>query len=56
MPPRVIVLIVCPDSLNPIIAVRIDSGIEVMTINMLRAEPRNSSTIKATSAAAVTAS
>ena len=56
IPPSVIVLIVCPDSLSPMIAVRIDSGIEAMTISMLRAEPRNTSTISATRAAAVTAS
>ena len=35
------------------IAVRIDSGIDVMTISMLRGEPRNSSTISATSTAAI---
>ena len=37
-------------------AVRIESGIDVMTMIMLRGEPRNSSTMIATSAAAVTAS
>jgi hypothetical protein len=42
--------------LSAIIEVRIDSGIEVITISMLRGEPRNSSTISATSAAALTAS
>ena len=37
-------------------AVRIDSGIEVMTMSMLRGDPRNSSTMTATRNAAVTAS
>ncbi len=56
IPPSVIVLIVCPVSLSPMIAVRIESGIDVITISMLRGEPRNISTISATSNAAVTAS
>ena len=38
------------------IAVRIDSGIDVMTMSMLRGEPRNNSTMSATSSAAVSAS
>ena len=56
MPPSVIVLIVWPVSLSPMIAVRIDSGIDVITMIMLRGDPRNSSTMIATRIAAVTAS
>jgi hypothetical protein len=56
IPPRVIVLMVWPLSFSPMIAVRIESGMEVMTISMLRGDPRKTSTISATRTAAVTAS
>ena len=43
-------------SWSPTIAVRIESGIDAITMSMLRGEPRNTSTMSATSTAAVTAS
>jgi hypothetical protein len=56
MPPSVIVLMVWCVSLSPTIAVRIESGIDAITISMLRGEPKNTSTMSATSTAAVRAS
>ena len=56
IPPSVIVLIVWPARCRHAIDVRIDSGIDAITISMLRGDPMNISTINATSAAAITAS
>ena len=55
-PPSVMMLIVWPARLRQTIAVRIESGIDGITISMLRGEPRNISTINATRPAAITAS
>jgi hypothetical protein len=55
-PPSVITFSESPESLSPITAVRIESGIDRMTISMLRADPRKISTISATSPAAIAAS
>ena len=45
-PPSVITLIVCPSRFSMIIDVRIDSGIEMQTITVLRQLPRNSRIIR----------
>ena len=49
-------LMVWPESWRPTIAVRIDSGIDRITISIPRADPRKISTISATRPAAITAS
>ncbi len=56
MPPRVMTLMLSPSALRMICEVRIASGIEVQTINVLRQLPRNSRIISPVSTAAITAS
>ena len=53
MPPSVMVLSDWPSAHRTMIEVRIDSGIEVATISVLRHEPRNSRIIRAVSPAAI---
>jgi hypothetical protein len=53
MPPSVIVLSDCPRTHRIMMDVRIDSGIEVATIRVLRHEPRNNRIIRAVSPAAI---
>ena len=53
IPPNVIVLIVSPRKWSTTTEVRIESGIEVMTIRVERHEPRNSKIISAVSPAAI---
>ena len=55
-PPRVMMLIVSPSADRQMIEARIDSGIEMAMMRVLRQLPRNSSIISAVSAAAITAS
>ena len=47
-PPSVIRLIVCPVKFKPIIEVKIASGMEIMTMIILRQLPRNTRIIKDT--------
>ncbi len=51
-PPRVITLMVWPSRLSTISEVRIESGIEMQTISVLRQLPRNSRIIRPVSTAA----
>ena len=53
IPPSVMVLSEWPSAHRTMIDVRIDSGIEVATISVLRHEPRNSRIIRAVSPAAI---
>ncbi len=53
IPPSVIVLSEWPSAHRTMIEVRIDSGIDVATISVLRHEPRNSRIIRAVSPAAI---
>ena len=55
MPPSVITLIVWPIRLRMISEVRIESGIEMHTISVLRQLPRNSRIIRPVSTAAIDA-
>ncbi len=55
-PPRVMTLMVCPNQASARIEHRIESGIEVATINVERPEPRNNSTTRPVNTAAITIS
>ena len=55
-PPNVITLMVWPIKFRMISEVKMDSGIEMQTITVLRQLPRNSRIINPVSTAAVTAS
>ena len=55
-PPRVMTLMVWPSRLRMISDVRIESGIEMQTISVLRQLPRNSRIIRPVSTAAMTPS
>ncbi len=55
-PPSVITLMVCPRSPRMVSEVRIESGIEMQTISVLRQLPRNSRIMSAVSNAAMLAS
>ena len=55
-PPNVITLIVSPSAANMQIDVRIDNGMEIQTINVLRQLPRNNRIINAVKNAAIPAS
>ncbi len=52
-PPSVIVLMVSPRKWSTTIDVRIESGIEIMTMRVDRHDPRNSRIISAVSPAAI---
>ena len=52
-PPSVIVLMVSPRKWSTAIDVRIESGIEIMTMRVDRHDPRNSRIISAVSPAAI---
>ncbi|MGC3970916.1 MAG: hypothetical protein QM775_27355 [Pirellulales bacterium] len=56
MPPSVITLSVCPSQFRAMIETKIESGIEMMTINVLRHEPRKSKIIRPVNPAAIAAS
>ena len=56
MPPKVITLMVSPSRLRMASEVRIESGIEMHTMMVLRQLPRNSRIIRAVRNAAITAS
>ena len=56
IPPSVITFSVCPRKFSTMIETRIDSGIEITTISVLRQEPRNSRIISPVSPAAMAAS
>ena len=53
MPPSVMVLSDWPSAHSTMTEVRIDSGIEVATMSVLRHEPRNSRIISAVNPAAI---
>ena len=53
MPPSVMTFNVWPSSASAIIETRIESGIEMQTMIVLRQEPRNNNIIIAVSAAAI---
>ena len=53
MPPSVMMLSVWPSAHSTMIDTRIDSGIEMATISVLRHEPRNSRIMRAVSPAAM---
>ena len=55
-PPSVITLMVCPSRLRMQSEVRIESGIEMQTISVLRQLPRNSRIIRPVRPAAISAS
>ena len=55
-PPSVMMLMVCPSACSAISEDRIDSGIEIAMMQVLRQLPRNSRIIAAVSAAAISAS
>ena len=55
-PPSVMMLMVSPSKLSTMIEVRIDSGIEIAMMRVLRQLPRNSRIISAVRQAAMTAS
>jgi hypothetical protein len=55
-PPSVMMLIVCPMAERHAIEARIDSGIEIVMIKVLRQLPRNSRMSSPVNAAAITAS
>ena len=55
-PPRVMMLMVSPSADRQMIEARIDSGMEMAMISVLRQLPRNSRIMSAVSAAAITAS
>ena len=55
-PPSVMMLMVSPSAARQMIEVRIDSGMEIAMISVLRQLPRNSRIMSAVSAAAITAS
>ena len=56
MPPSVMTFSVSPRKPRTMIETRIDSGIEIMTISVLRQLPRNSRIIRAVRPAAIAAS
>ena len=55
-PPSVMMLMVSPSADRQMIEARIDSGIEIVMISVLRQLPRNSRIMRPVSAAAITAS
>ena len=55
-PPSVMMLIVSPSALSTMIEVRIDSGIEIAMMSVLRQLPRKTRIISAVRQAAITAS
>ena len=55
-PPKVMMLIVSCSALRTMIDVRIDSGIEIAMVNVLRQLPRNSRIIRPVKQAAIMAS
>ena len=55
-PPRVIILIVCPKALSTRIEVRMESGMEIAIISVLRQLPRNTRIMMPVKQAAITAS